>query len=430
MVHHSRSWHLLARMSFCPAASMSRSRNDFPTVEWSKEGLQPDVIFLYRDGCETYEMKNPDFQYRTSLIVKELKNRNVSLRISSVRLSDEGKYKCMKLWKDAPREITTVTLVVVAVSEPKLSVVSVKSGGVTLQCEANCWLPKPEISLLDDQGNIIPADEPRRVRDASGCYILTRKVTLRDATKRVTCRVHQPNINQTRSTEILIPVKEHKLRRQSSDQSAVSFTSENHPFLQNDRTDNVKNCTTEKLRREVAALKSKLYEKEKTIHQLQNDSKRQLSPVVCQLGRPTFVCGPSKYSPDVQDPFNSPTNKNYNPKPTASTYSNPPEFSNLPQHQCPHFGISQQDSNPEPGRPFHRSRRANSIPANLNLALSLTSSSNASKKKLGDIGRSKSASSAWPGPNASKPQRRNSGFLASSFNRFTPLSNLSEEPVS
>ncbi|KAI3375973.1 hypothetical protein L3Q82_016506 [Scortum barcoo] len=188
-----------------PCSFNVTARNDFPTVEWSKEGLQPDVIFLYRDGCETYEMKNPDFQYRTSLIVKELKNRNVSLRISSVRLSDEGKYKCMKLWKDAPREITTVTLVVVAVSEPKLSVVSAESGGVTLQCEANCWLPKPEISLLDDQGNIIPAEEPRRVRDDSGCYILTRKVTLRDATKRVTCRVHQPEINLTRTTEILIP---------------------------------------------------------------------------------------------------------------------------------------------------------------------------------------------------------------------------------
>lgn len=85
---------------------------DFPTVEWSKEGLNPDVVFLYRDGCETYEIKNPIFDYRTSLIMKELKDGNISLRISNVKMSDAGKYKCLKLWKNAPREVTEVELVV------------------------------------------------------------------------------------------------------------------------------------------------------------------------------------------------------------------------------------------------------------------------------------------------------------------------------
>lgn len=85
--------------------------SDFPTVEWSKEGLQPDVIFLYRDGCETHEMKHPAFEYRTSLITKELQNGNISLRISDVQLSDAGKYQCMRLQKNT-RHITTVELVV------------------------------------------------------------------------------------------------------------------------------------------------------------------------------------------------------------------------------------------------------------------------------------------------------------------------------
>ncbi len=95
-----------------PCSFNITASDDFPTVEWSKEGLQPNVILLYRDGCETHEMKNPAFEYRTSLIMKELKNRNISLRISNVRLSDAGKYKCMRLWKNAPRDMTTVELVV------------------------------------------------------------------------------------------------------------------------------------------------------------------------------------------------------------------------------------------------------------------------------------------------------------------------------
>ncbi|KAI3375643.1 hypothetical protein L3Q82_003951 [Scortum barcoo] len=69
-------------------------QNDNPTVEWSKEGLKPDTAFLYRDGCETYEIKNPAFRFRTNLFLEEMKNGNISLRISNLQLSDAGTYIC------------------------------------------------------------------------------------------------------------------------------------------------------------------------------------------------------------------------------------------------------------------------------------------------------------------------------------------------
>lgn len=71
-----------------------------------------------------------------------------------------------------------------AVSEPKLSVIRAESAGVTLQCEANCWLPKPEIKFLDDQGNIITADDPKRDQEPSGCHTVKQTLTLQDAPKR------------------------------------------------------------------------------------------------------------------------------------------------------------------------------------------------------------------------------------------------------
>uniref|UniRef100_A0A3Q3JIB4 Ig-like domain-containing protein n=1 Tax=Monopterus albus TaxID=43700 RepID=A0A3Q3JIB4_MONAL len=84
----------------------------FPTVEWSKKDLRSNIIFLYRDGCETYEMKNPAYEFRTSLIAKDLKNGDVSLRISDVQLSDAGQYQCMRLWKNSHKDITVVELAV------------------------------------------------------------------------------------------------------------------------------------------------------------------------------------------------------------------------------------------------------------------------------------------------------------------------------
>lgn len=99
-------------VALLPCSYDVAASSDIPTVEWSKPGLRPDVIFLYRDGCETFDMKHPDFTYRTGLVMKELKTGNISLRISDIRLSDAGTYKCLRIWKNTSQEFTNVQLVV------------------------------------------------------------------------------------------------------------------------------------------------------------------------------------------------------------------------------------------------------------------------------------------------------------------------------
>ncbi|XP_063317567.1 butyrophilin subfamily 3 member A2-like [Pelmatolapia mariae] len=174
---------------------------DVPTVEWTREGLPPDIAFLYRQGCETFEMKNPVFQYRTNLIRNELHHGNLSMVISNVQPSDNGKYQCA-IRRQEKTVIAILELFVGAVSEPKLSVVPDKGGGLTLQCEAKCWFPQPLITFLDDQGKEISAEDPKRGDESQWCLTVTRRVTLQQG---VTCRVHQPEINTTRESEIYIP---------------------------------------------------------------------------------------------------------------------------------------------------------------------------------------------------------------------------------
>ncbi|KAM6960421.1 butyrophilin subfamily 3 member A2-like [Tautogolabrus adspersus] len=380
-----------------PCSFNVNAGEDFPTtVEWSKKGLDPNVIFLYRDRCETYEMKNPAFEYRTSLLTRELKNRNISLRISNVQLSDAGTYQCMRLWRNAPGDITTVELLVGAVSEPKLSFTSAESGGVTLQCEAGCWMPEPEITFLDQQGNEISADEPRRGQDGRGCHTVTRRLTLQEATKRVTCRVDQPNINQTRTTETVIPdgcmrsclrtvgiiaggtlslllalsglalflwkrrgkSGRFQVSRQSSDQSAARGSFDNQSFLQAVTVENMEN-----LSREVADLQWKLQD---AIHQLEVVSRAPLIP-----------------------------------SPGDKTKSGPPE-------QTP------------------RGRRIFSNPEVLNITASLRSSYGTSNNRVSFDSRMTSSSSARYATNVSNHRRRHSSVLPYAFKLHPDLKEESQ----
>ncbi|XP_005951115.1 butyrophilin subfamily 3 member A2 isoform X2 [Haplochromis burtoni] len=178
--------------------------DNVPTVEWSREGLPPDIAFLYRDGCETFEMKNPVFQYRTNLIRDKLHHGNLSMVMSNVQRNDSGKYQCA-IVRNPKTVIARVELFVGAVSEPTLSIVPDVGGGLTLQCEARCWFPEPTIRFLDAQGNEISAEDPKRDKESLGCFTVKRRVTLQTATNRVTCRVHQLEIHQTRDSEIYLP---------------------------------------------------------------------------------------------------------------------------------------------------------------------------------------------------------------------------------
>uniref|UniRef100_A0A3Q3AWM8 Erythroid membrane-associated protein-like n=1 Tax=Kryptolebias marmoratus TaxID=37003 RepID=A0A3Q3AWM8_KRYMA len=177
--------------------------DDLPTMEWSKEGITPNITFLYRDGCETFAEKNPDFLHRTNLVLDNLKDGNLSQIIYNLRLSDGGRYQCRTLRGRRWQVEATVDLVVVAVSEPKLTVVPSAGDGVLLQCKAECWSSEPTVMFLDDQGNEIKAKDPKRDEALARCFTVTRRATLQAGTNRVICRAK--HMNKTRDTEMYIP---------------------------------------------------------------------------------------------------------------------------------------------------------------------------------------------------------------------------------
>ncbi|XP_014878184.1 butyrophilin subfamily 3 member A2-like isoform X1 [Poecilia latipinna] len=179
--------------------------SDLLTVEWSKAEMSPNITLLYRHGRETVEEKNSAFVNRTKLLLEEVKHGNISQVISKLRLSDGGRYLCRTMVGKQRQVEAALDLIVGAASEPKLTFVpSGANGGLTLECSAERWFPKPEITFHDENGKEIEAEDPRIDLDSAGCFNVKRRASLQIVTNGVTCRVHQPLLKR-RHAHIYIP---------------------------------------------------------------------------------------------------------------------------------------------------------------------------------------------------------------------------------
>ncbi|XP_055757211.1 V-set domain-containing T-cell activation inhibitor 1-like isoform X3 [Salvelinus fontinalis] len=91
------------------------------TVQWTRLNLKAEKVHLYLDGRVSNEDQFPSYKGKTSMFHEELKNGNVSLKLTRVTCSDAGRYRC---FIPTPRQETTVQLIVGAVSQPVISVLS------------------------------------------------------------------------------------------------------------------------------------------------------------------------------------------------------------------------------------------------------------------------------------------------------------------
>ncbi|XP_071379919.1 butyrophilin subfamily 3 member A2-like [Centroberyx affinis] len=172
------------------------------TLEWARPNLNPRFVHVWRDGRELLINKNPSYVGRTSLFSNKLKHGDISLKLSKVKLSDDGKYRCFipSLGRDS-----IIELVVGAVSSPFIGITK-NSSAVDLGCESKGWYPEPEVFWLDGEGNILSAGPTETVRGPDGLYTVSSRVTVEKTdTNRFTCRVQQQNISQTREREIHVP---------------------------------------------------------------------------------------------------------------------------------------------------------------------------------------------------------------------------------
>ncbi|KAL7376011.1 hypothetical protein ABVT39_027917 [Epinephelus coioides] len=172
---------------------------------WTRSDLDPEFVFVWRFGQDLVHTKHPSYKGRTSLFTDKLKRGNISLKLSDVRPSDAGRYKCF-----IPDMLkgSFIELVVGAASSPVISLAGIDGdkGGVVLQCESAGWHPEPEVLWLDNKGKLLSAGPTETVRGPDDLYTVSSRVTVEKRhNNSFTCRVQQRNINQIRETHIQVP---------------------------------------------------------------------------------------------------------------------------------------------------------------------------------------------------------------------------------
>uniref|UniRef100_I3J9W6 Putative selection and upkeep of intraepithelial T-cells protein 1 homolog n=1 Tax=Oreochromis niloticus TaxID=8128 RepID=I3J9W6_ORENI len=175
------------------------------TVEWTRSDLTPRFVHVWRDGVELVNKKNEAYMERTSLPINNLKLGDISLKLSKVKLSDRGSYKC---FSPALSGQASVELVVGVVSSLIITVMgnSEDSSKVVLQCESAGWYPEPELLWLDGEGNLLSAGPTETLRGPDDLYTVSSRVTVEKRhSNNITCRVQQRNTNQSRETHIHVP---------------------------------------------------------------------------------------------------------------------------------------------------------------------------------------------------------------------------------
>ncbi|XP_026017131.1 butyrophilin subfamily 3 member A2-like [Astatotilapia calliptera] len=169
------------------------------TVDWSRTDLKPRSVYVRREGVELLTEQNPLYTGRTSLSVNKLQCGDVSLKLSTVQLSDAGTYKCLVPKFNAE---TVVMLAVGSVSSPVIELTNVKNEMV-LECKSNGWYPEPQMLWVYSEGKPISVEPTKIVRSSDGLYTVSSKVTVeKGQSYSFTCKVQQKNISQIKETQI------------------------------------------------------------------------------------------------------------------------------------------------------------------------------------------------------------------------------------
>uniref|UniRef100_A0A6I8N1U7 Ig-like domain-containing protein n=1 Tax=Ornithorhynchus anatinus TaxID=9258 RepID=A0A6I8N1U7_ORNAN len=138
-------------------------------VRWFRSQLSP-AVHVYEHGQDQTGDQMKEYQGRTELLKDTITDGNLTLKISPVRVSDDGEYRCF-FQHGGNSENTTLQLQVTAVgSEPQIRLEGHEMKGIWLGCMTTGWYPAPQVRWKDARGEMVPSWSESLSQDTDGLF--------------------------------------------------------------------------------------------------------------------------------------------------------------------------------------------------------------------------------------------------------------------
>uniref|UniRef100_A0A3P9AUS7 Ig-like domain-containing protein n=1 Tax=Maylandia zebra TaxID=106582 RepID=A0A3P9AUS7_9CICH len=142
------------------------------TIEWGKPDLNPRFVFVRHNGQELQTDQNTAYKGRVSLTIDKLKHGDVSLKLSKVKVSDSGRYRCY-----IPQQSKEYFGELLVGKAPHIKINNSVSG-VMLECKSAGWYPEPEVIWMDSDGNHLSAGPTETQRGPNDLYTVSSRVAV------------------------------------------------------------------------------------------------------------------------------------------------------------------------------------------------------------------------------------------------------------
>ncbi|XP_062903991.1 butyrophilin subfamily 3 member A3-like [Mobula hypostoma] len=158
-------------------------------IRWMRSDTKAStIVHLYRNGKDVVEGQDEAYRGRTELFKDDFQKGNVSLRLSGVRLADEGEYLCMVEYNRVPEQALVPLKVSSLGLQPSIQLKGYEGNGIKIQCSSSGWYPEPSI-LWTRSGEQEVKAESQTTKDLDGFYRIASSLKVMSDMTDVKCRV-------------------------------------------------------------------------------------------------------------------------------------------------------------------------------------------------------------------------------------------------
>ncbi|XP_017291528.1 V-set domain-containing T-cell activation inhibitor 1 [Kryptolebias marmoratus] len=162
------------------STEVQQNRLSVVSVIWEKKDL--GLVYVYKDGAPALAGQAPQFKGRAQVFPDAVAAGNASLLLRSVKSGDDGEYTC-SISSSAGRGNVNIQLRTAAFSAPTFRF----SDGV-LTSEANSWFPKPNVTWLNQTGNVLNASTSF-TQNSAGIVSLVSTLHSAQVSETYNCRI-------------------------------------------------------------------------------------------------------------------------------------------------------------------------------------------------------------------------------------------------